>query len=188
MFTHIVAKFREAIHRDRLCVATLYVDGLASQVSVVYLANDSMEIRGLPGDLPPYILFEGESVYLDREKQRGVTDVDEAAFYNLYRTWDPRVIARAEPEEVVKPEELGIGRWKARYDVRKAIHLPPTIEAELGNYVSRPQEIEFVVDRERLRELSQWDFSRRATKLTLVFSYLDEALIVPPGTPASRAA
>ena len=75
--------------------------------------------------------------------------------------------ARAEPRE--QPAPLG-GRWKAHYDIDRAISLHPEIKKQIKKFV-KGREMEFVADEGRLGELSQWDFSERPTRFTLVFEY-----------------
>ena len=167
MFHDLVYNFTTIIREHHSCLARLYIDGLATQAFATYLPSDVMEIRGLPSDLPPYLRFESDSVYLLPGTQNKVVDEEEAGFYQLYRTWDPRVVARAEPRE--QPVPLG-GRWKAYYDIDRAISLHPEIKKQIKKFV-KGREMEFVADEGRLGELSQWDFSERPTRFTLVFEY-----------------
>lgn len=171
MFHELVKTFERVIQEHKYCRARLYVEGLATQLVVNYLPSDEMEIMQFPPDLPPYLRFDKQKIYLDREKSKPVTDEEEAAFYQLYRTWDPRIIARA---IVAEPAEPAKGRWKLSYDVRRAIGLEKDIQDRIGiaKHLAGAHEIEFVTFAGRLRELSEQDFSS-STRLTLLFDYPD---------------
>lgn len=170
MFWDVLETFRNVIERYGLCRARLYVDGLATQVIVNYLPSDEMEIIRLPSDLPPYLRFDDDGIYLDPEKKLPVTEEEEYGFCELYRTWDPRIIARAEPEESIGPVE---GRWRLRYYLHKAIPIKAKIEQRIQTSIEQPMEAEFVVFRGRLRELNEHDFSTYSTQLALAFEYPD---------------
>ncbi|MFQ5879472.1 MAG: hypothetical protein ACE5IZ_04795 [Dehalococcoidia bacterium] len=168
MLSALLGHFQNVIQEHSFCYARLHVNGLATQATVRYLPRDDMEIRGLPPDMPPYLSFKDNVVYLDPENKMPVKDEEEAGFYELYRTWDPRVIVRADPKEVPGPSP---GRWNAWYDIGKAIRLHPKIAEEIEGFLKQGQKIEFVTDGVRLLELTEWDFLEHSTRLTLVFEY-----------------
>lgn len=181
MFQEVTAQFVALLSEHQRCFAGLYVDGLATQVAVTYLPNNEMEIRGLPNDLPRYLRFDDHKVYKSPDGQSVVEDTEEAAFYQLYRTWDPRVIARAEPTEDDDLEERPSNHVKARYYLDKAVSLPPAIRQRVIADEDGWREVEIFVENGRLRELSEWDFSRNPTQLTIVFAYIDELVVLPQG-------
>lgn len=169
MFQVLVDEFKSIIQKQGFCTARLYVDGLAAQVTTRYLPDDAMELRGLPSELPAFLLFKGNEVYLDPQETQSVAQEEEKGFYLLYRTWDPRVIARAEPQE--KEIEASGGRWEATYELTKAVRLYGAIQKRIKKYASQLQEVEFVTDGLRLLELTEYDFTAYPTRLTLVFQY-----------------
>lgn len=169
MFRSLVDNFERTISKYGFCSARLYVEGVATQVTASYSGSGNMEIVGLPSELPAYLLLtDGGGVYLDPEKSLMVEDAAERSFYLLYRTWDPRVIANAKAEE--EPELSG-RRWKARCKLEKVVPPSRDIGDRIGKYASKYLEIEFVTDGNQLLEMSEWDFGRRPTRLTLVFEY-----------------
>ncbi len=174
VFGQLVRQFEQVIRDAGYCQARLFVNGVATQVTVRYLPGGVMEIEGLPGDLPPYLRFQGERVYLDSVGSRPVEDPDAANFYRLYTLWDPRVVVAGLEEERPERQEVEEGRWKARCFPGAALALSEALALRLKDYVRTPQELEFVVQRGRLRQLTAPDPSGSDTMLTLVFAYPDE--------------
>lgn len=170
MFNYLVDNFKSVIQKEFFGHAHLYVQGMATQVVVKYLPDNAMEIRGLPPDLASYLWLQRDIVSIDPYKEQLVINEEEAGFYRLYQCWDPRVISKAHPAEEKEP--VG-GRWKARYNIAKAISLHPAIEERIKRFIEHGREVEYLTDGVRLRELSQWDFSEYPTRLTLTFEYPD---------------
>lgn len=167
LFPELVREFESFAETKGFATATLYVNSLAAQVTVRYLPDGDMEIRGLPGDMPPYLLFSDDEVYFDVSKKLKAKDEEEKSFYGLYRTWDPRVVVKGYHKE----EHTSGRRGTGSYYIEKAIFLHSEIKKRLGPFLEQEQQIEFVSDGNRLLEISECDFSRYPTKLSLVFVY-----------------
>ena len=162
VFESLLRGFEKRNEAAEGCQAQLFVDGLATSVIVLY-SRDGMEIRGLPGDLPALIRVEQDGVRLGTD---GVSpsNPDDAEFFELYRMWDPRALARAMFNEA----EVAPGKWRAICSLRDVIAVPQDVYARL------PVDMTFEYTDEaggRLRQMSFPDLAVTDRKLTLVFDY-----------------
>jgi len=178
MFQDLVHTFRHRTDVDGFCIATLFADALATQVSVLYFPRNRMDITGLPGELPPYLSFSDGEVYLDRERINPIVDTEERAFYLLYRTWDPRVLSDAGLKDR-KPERATQGRHDGTYYLHKVLGNADQASFREEWQLPGEAEVSFVSSEGRLRELTAWDFSSYPRRLSLLFSYRDELQIRP---------
>lgn len=135
MFPELVKKFHETVDQTKACWASIYADGQLTQVRVTFRPNMALEVRGLTGDAPPYLLLTANGMaYQDPDRETELT-TDDGKASQLYRLWDPRVLVRGMVTEEQGPSRI---RGRVTYDIKKTgLSLHPDQSAWLEERAGR---------------------------------------------------
>ncbi len=170
-FGQLVKDFERTIQERGSCWAEVFVNELATRVKVSYLPDDEIVLKGMPHELPPYIVISPNGVFLDPELNSPVTDSQGIRYFQAFRgVFDPRAIGGVRTEEVQpSPGDW----WTLKYDRQQLtpLELDGTSKLLEDPRYEYLREAKFLAEGDHLSELAVWDISHNPTRFTLRFHY-----------------